>query len=99
MKYEKESSTSSQQTSVDENTKPQSIDKSAQITPFHRSDIEYFSKYLIFHNERRKAVVFTTTEGSYGYRCYIDQIFVQDVLIPNKSVHFVEDAANNWSNQ
>lgn len=68
-------------------------------TPFHRSDIEYFSKCLIFSNKARKAVVFVTSNGTYGYRCFVRQVFLQDVLIPNKSIHYVEDAAETWSNE
>jgi len=49
------------------------------------------------HN--RKAQMFITSDGTYGYRCFVRQVFLQDVLIPNKSIHYVEDAAETWSNE
>ena len=71
-----------------------------EVTPFHRSDIEYISHNNYFHSDAtiRRAYIFATTNNEYGYRCFTNQVFTKDVLIPNKSVHFVEDAAENWVN-
>ena len=71
----------------------------SQITPFHRSDIEYLSKYSVYTVGNKRAVIFYTTDTEYGYRCFVNQVFQQDVLIPNKSIHYVESAAKNWTEE
>jgi hypothetical protein len=83
----------------DVNAKPLLIgaEKMQVVTPFHRSDIEYISKSNYFYSDTRKAYIFATTKNDYGYRCFKNQVFQQDVLIPNKSIHFVEDEAENWA--
>ena len=88
-----------QATRKDESIKQQSTE-TIEITPFHRSDIEYISQSNFFHSEVtiRRAHIFATTKNEYGYRCFTNQVFTKDVLIPNKSIHFVEDAAENWVN-
>ena len=68
-------------------------------TPFHRSDIDRFLVSFVSTPHNRKAQMFITSDGTYGYRCFVRQVFQQDVLIPNKSIHYVEDAAETWSNQ
>ena len=83
------------------NTKPQSTE-TIEITAYHRKDIEYlsFGKLHHFRNNttKRSAHTFTTISEQYGYRCFVDQVFQWDVMIPNKSIHYVEDAAENWVN-
>ena len=83
------------------NTKPQSTG-TIEITPHHRKDIEYisFGKLHHFRNNttKRSAHTFATLQCHYGYRCFIDQVFQQDVMIPNKSLHYIEEAAENWVN-
>ena len=83
------------------NTKPQSTE-TIEITAYHRKDIEYlsFGKLHHFRNNttKRSAHTFTTISEQYGYRCFVDQVFQWDVMIPNKSNHYVEDAAENWVN-
>lgn len=73
-----------------------------EVTPYHRKDIEYISygKLHHFRNDttRRSAHTFVTLQGAYGYRCFTKQVFQQDVLVPNKSIHFVEDLAEIWVN-
>ena len=85
----------------EENTKPQSTE-TIEITAYHRKDIEYlsFGKLHHFRNNttKRSAHTFTTISEQYGYRCFVDQVFQWDVMIPNKSIHYVEDAAENWVN-
>ena len=82
-------------------TKPQSTE-TIEITAYHRKDIEYlsFGKLHHFRNNttKRSAHTFTTISEQYGYRCFVDQVFQWDVMIPNKSIHYVEDAAENWVN-
>lgn len=68
-----------------------------QITPFHRSDIEHFYRDHIIVEGDRKAVVFVTTNKEYGYRRFVKQVFQEDVLLPNKSIHFVENTAYTWT--
>tara|TARA_R110002153_G_C12927497_1_gene455580 strand:+ start:141 stop:467 length:327 start_codon:yes stop_codon:yes gene_type:complete len=106
MKLESEKAMKSPVIKDEENTKPQSIEeKEIQLlnpsectsTPFHRSDIEYLSKYSVYIGGNRRAVIFQTTDTQYGYRCFVGQVFQQDVLIPNKSIHYVENAAEKWS--
>jgi len=70
-----------------------------KITPFHRSDIDRFLMSFTSSPSFRKAQIFITSDGTYGYRCFVRQVFLQDVLIPNKSIHYVEDAAETWSNE
>ena len=83
------------------NTKPQSTE-TIEITAYHRKDIEYlsFGKLHHFRNNttKRSAHTFTTISEQYGYRCFVDQVFQWDVMIANKSIHYVEDAAENWVN-
>ena len=83
------------------NTKPQSTE-TIEITAYHRKDIEYlsFGKLHHFRNNttKRSAHTFTTISEQYVYRCFVDQVFQWDVMIPNKSIHYVEDAAENWVN-
>ena len=83
------------------NTKPQSTE-TIEITAYHIKDIEYlsFGKLHHFRNNttKRSAHTFTTISEQYGYRCFVDQVFQWDVMIPNKSIHYVEDAAENWVN-
>ena len=83
------------------NTKPQATE-TIEITAYHRKDIEYlsFGKLHHFRNNttKRSAHTFTTISEQYGYRCFVDQVFQWDVMIPNKSIHYVEDAAENWVN-
>ena len=69
-----------------------------ETTPFHRSDIDRFLMSFASTPPNRKAQMFITSDGTYGYRCFVRQIFLQDVLIPNKSIHYVEDAAETWTN-
>jgi len=88
-------------TDADESTKQQSTE-TIEITPYHRKDIEYisFGKLHHFRNNdtKRSAHTFTTLSEQYGYRCFVDQVFQQDVMIPHKSLHYIEDAAENWVN-
>ena len=90
-----------QVTNEDESTKLQSTG-TIEITPHQRKDIDYisFGKIHSFRNNttKRSAHTFTTLSEQYGYRCFVDQVFQQDVMIPNKSIHYVEDAAENWVN-
>ena len=83
------------------NTKPQSTE-TIEITAYHRKDIEYLSFCKLHHfrnnTTKRSAHTFTTISEQYGYRCFVDQVFQWDVMIPNKSIHYVEDAAENWVN-
>ena len=83
------------------NTKPQSTE-TIEVTAYHRKYIEYlsFGKLHHFRNNttKRSAHTFTTISEQYGYRCFVDQVFQWDVMIPNKSIHYVEDAAENWVN-
>ena len=83
------------------NTKPQTTE-TIEITAYHRKDIEYlsFGKLHHFRNNttKRSAHTFTTISEQYVYRCFVDQVFQWDVMIPNKSIHYVEDAAENWVN-
>ena len=101
MNSENEDTMRNQVTNAGVNTKPQSTG-TIEITPHHRKDIEYisFGKLHHFRNNttKRSAHTFSTLQCHYGYRCFIDQVFQQDVMIPNKSLHYVEDAAENWVN-
>ena len=101
MKYGSVDNMKNQATNAGVNTKPQSTE-TIEITPHHRKDIEYisFGKLHHFRNDttKRSAHTFATLKGYYGYRCFIDQVFHQDVMIPNKSLHYIEDAAENWVN-
>jgi len=90
-----------QVTNEDASTKLQSTEI-IEVTPYHRKDIEYisFGKLHHFRNNttKRSAHTFTTLSEHYGYRCFVDQVFKCDVMIPNKSIHYIEDAAENWVN-
>ena len=101
MKYGSVDSMKNQVKNEDANTKLQSTEI-IEVTPYHRKDIEYisFGKLHHFRNTttKRSAHTFTTLSEQYGYRCFVDQVFQQDVMIPNKSIHYVEDAAENWVN-
>ena len=101
MRSENVDNTKNQVTAEEGNTKPQSTE-TIEITSYHRKDIEYvsFGKLHHFRNNttKRSAHTFATIQGHYGYRCFVDQVFKQDVMIPNKSIHYVEDAADNWVN-
>jgi hypothetical protein len=106
MKLESEKAMKSPVIKDEESTKLPSIEeKEIQLlnpsectnTPFHRSDIEYFSKYNVWVEGNRKAHMFCTTDRSFGYRRFINQSFQEDVLIPNKSMHFVQNAAEQWT--
>ena len=101
MKLKKEVTMKNLATNEDVNTKPQSTE-TIEITAYHRKDIEYlsFGKLHHFRNNttKRSAHTFTTISEQYGYRCFVDQVFQWDVMIPNKSIHYVEDAAENWVN-
>ena len=101
MKSENEDTMRNQAINEEENTKPQSTE-TIEITAYHRKDIEYisFGKLHPFRNNttKRSAHTFTTISEQYGYRCFVDQVFQWDVMIPNKSIHYVEDAAENWVN-
>ena len=101
MKSENEDTMRNQAINEEENTKPQSTE-TIEITAYHRKDIEYlsFGKLHHFRNNttKRSAHTFTTISEQYGYRCFVDQVFQWDVMIPNKSIHYVEDAAENWVN-
>ena len=39
-----------------------------EVTPFHRSDIEYISQHNYFHSDTtiRRAYIFATTKNEYG---------------------------------
>lgn len=101
MKSEKEDTMKNQAIKEDVSTKQQSTE-TIEITAHHRKDIEYlsFGKLHHFRNNttKRSAHTFTTISEQYGYRCFVDQVFQWDVMIPNKSIHYVEDAAENWVN-
>jgi len=101
MKYGSVDSMKNQVTDAGVNTKPQSTE-TIEITEHHRKDIEYisFGKLHHFRNTttKRSAHTFATLRGHYGYRCFVDQVFKLDVMIPNKSLHYIEDAAENWVN-
>ena len=101
MKSENVGNTKNQARNEDVSTKPQSTE-TIEITQHHRKDIEYisFGKLHHFRNNttKRSAHTFATISGQWGYRCFVDQVFHQDVMIPNKSIHYVEDAAENWVN-
>ena len=90
-----------QVTNEDESTKLQSTG-TIEITPHQRKDIDYisFGKIHSFRNNttKRSAHIFATLRNHYGYRCFVDQIFQQDVMIPNKSIHYVEGYAESWVN-
>ena len=101
MKSESVDNMKNQVTNEGVNTKPQSTG-TIEITPHHRKDIEYisFGKLHHFRNDttKRSSHTFATLQGHYGYRCFTDQVFQQDVMIPNKSLHYIEEAAENWVN-
>ena len=72
-----------------------------EVTEYQRKDIDYitYGRREHFRDEttKRSACIFQTLPKHFGYRCFVDQVFKQDVLIPHKSLHYVEDAAENWT--
>ena len=72
-----------------------------EVTQHQRKDIDYitYGRRGHFTNQttERSAHIFQTLPKHFGYRCFVGQVFKQDVLIPNKSLEYVEDAAENWT--
>ena len=100
MKLKSVGTTKSQVTAEEENTKLQSIDQ-IEITPHQRKDIDYitYGRREHFRNEttKRSACIFQTLPKHFGYRCFVDQVFKQDVLIPDASLDCVEVIAESWT--
>jgi len=81
---------------TDEDPKRKQPLTGTNVTNYQRNDIDKLLTTYWSECSTKMVQLFKTVDGVYGYRCFENQVFTKDCLVFDRSIHYVEDCAENW---